>query len=100
MSIMNRRNAVLGWVTWMTAKRVLKEKTKEAVPGKAEGSRRPNTAAILAALAAIGGAVWFWRRRRDDEPSLGYDDRPSGESDRPADDVKPADDAGPAVAEK
>ena len=84
----------------MTAKRVMKEKTKEALPGKVEGSRRPNKAAILAALAAIGGAVWFWRRRSDDEPSSGYDDRPSGESDLPSDHVKPADDAGPAVAEK
>ena len=119
---MNRRNAALGWVTWLTAKRVLKQKTKEAVPGKVEGSRRPNKAAILAALAAIGGAIWFWRRRSDDEPSFGYDDRPSGESDppaddagpavaapandaapaedaAPADDAKPADDAGPAVAD-
>ena len=118
MSIMNRRNAALGWVTWVTAKRVLKKKTKEAVPGTAEGSRWPKKTTILAALAAIGGAVWFWRRRSDDEPSFGYEERPSGAYDPPAADAAPvadpgladdaglaadagpADDADPAVAEK
>ena len=67
MSIMNRRNAVLGWVTWLTAKRVLKKKAKEVVPGTVEGSKRPNKTAIASMLAAVGGALWFWRSKRDDE---------------------------------
>jgi hypothetical protein len=68
MSILNRRNAMLGWLTWLTAKRVLKKKAKDAVPGTVEGSKRPNKGAILSALAAFGGALWFWRRKSSDEP--------------------------------
>ena len=41
MSIVNRRNAVLGWLTWLTAKRVLKQKAKAAVPGTVEGDEAP-----------------------------------------------------------
>jgi hypothetical protein len=77
MSILNRRNAMLGWVTWLTAKRVLKKKAKDAVPGTVEGSKRPNKGAIATALAAVGGALWFWRKKSsDDEPSP----PPAGES--------------------
>lgn len=65
MSIVNRRNAVIGWLTWLTAKRVLKKKAKDAVPGTVEGTKRPNKGAIVSALAAVGGALWFWRRRGD-----------------------------------
>ncbi len=62
MSIVNKRNAVLGWLTWLTAKRVLKKKAKQAVPGTVEGTKRPNKGAIVSLLAAVGGALWFWRR--------------------------------------
>ena len=66
MSFVNRRNAVLGWLTWLTAKRVLKKKAKEAVPGTVEGTKRPNKGAIVSLLAVVGGALWFWRRSDDD----------------------------------
>lgn len=59
---------MLGWLTWLTAKRVLKRKAKEAVPGTVEGSKRPNKGAIVSTLAALGGALWFWRRKSSDEP--------------------------------
>ncbi len=69
MSIFNRRNAVMGWLTWLTAKRLLKRKARNAVPGTVEGSRRPNKGAIATGLAALGGALWFWRRKgSSDEP--------------------------------
>jgi hypothetical protein len=68
MSIVNRRNAMLGWLTWLTAKRVLRKKAKDAVPGTVEGSKRPNKGAILSALAAVGAAIWFWRSKSDDAP--------------------------------
>ncbi|HEY8103093.1 MAG TPA: hypothetical protein VIE18_01165 [Gaiellaceae bacterium] len=67
MSIMNRRNAVLGWLSWLGLKHVLKSKAKEAVPGTVEGSRRPNKGAIAAGVAALGGLLWFWRRKSPDE---------------------------------
>jgi hypothetical protein len=69
MSIVNRRNAVIGWLTWLTAKRVLKKKAKDAVPGTVEGTKRPNKGAIVSALAAVGGALWFWRRTSGDDDS-------------------------------
>ncbi|MBA2462220.1 MAG: hypothetical protein H0V45_10735 [Actinobacteria bacterium] len=72
MGIVNRRNAVLGWITWLTAKRVMKKKAKDAIPGTIEGTKRPNKGAIVSGLAAIGGALWFWRRKSaDDEQTPG-----------------------------
>ena len=67
MSIFNKRNALTGWLTWIVAKRVLKKKAKDALPGTVEGSKRPNTGAIATLLAAAGGALWFWRRKGSDD---------------------------------
>lgn len=64
MGILNKRNAVLGWAVWQVGKRFAKRKAKAAVPGTVEGSKRLNKPAILSGLAALGGALWFWRRRR------------------------------------
>jgi hypothetical protein len=74
MGIINRRNAMLGWVAWRIGKRVLKNKAKGAVPRRGdETSGRRRLGAILPALAALGGALWFWRRTRsnDDFPPPG-----------------------------
>jgi hypothetical protein len=68
--MLNRRNAVLGWTAWQVGKRVLKRKARDAVPGRVDDSMRPNKSAIAAALAALGGALYFWRKRQgDDAPS-------------------------------
>lgn len=67
MGILNKRNAVLGWGVWQVGKRVAKRKAKNAVPGRVDDSKRPNKGAIVSALAAVGGALWFWRRRRGDD---------------------------------
>jgi len=65
MGIVNRRNAVLGWAVWNVGKRVAKRKAKEAVPSVDMETKRPNKpAAILASLAAAGGALMFWRKKR------------------------------------
>ncbi|HSL65278.1 MAG TPA: hypothetical protein VK874_11530 [Gaiellaceae bacterium] len=67
MSIVNRRNAVVGWAAWSVGKQLAKRKARSAVPAVDAETRRPNRSAIvLAALAAVGGAVLFWRRRGDD----------------------------------
>jgi hypothetical protein len=66
MGILNKRNAVLGWVVWQVGKRFARKKAKDAMPGRVDDTKRPNKGAIVSALAAVGGAVWFWRRRRDD----------------------------------
>jgi hypothetical protein len=63
MSILNRRNAFLGWGVWKVGKVAAKRKAMQAVQPKQKGRSK---GAILSALAAVGGAVWFWRHRRSD----------------------------------
>jgi MYXO-CTERM domain-containing protein len=67
MSIFNRRNAAVGWLSWLVAKRVLKKKARDVVPGTVEGTKRPNKGAIATALAALGGLLWFRRRKGQDD---------------------------------
>ena len=69
MSMFNRRYALLGWLTWIGAKTVVKHKARQAVPGRVDGSRRPNKGAIAAGVAAVVGVLWFWRKSSDDELS-------------------------------
>jgi hypothetical protein len=64
MAIFNRRNALLGWLSWIVAKQVFRRKARQMVPGTVEGSKRPNKGAIAAALAAVAGALLFWRRKK------------------------------------
>ncbi len=64
MGIVNRRNAALGWLTWLAGKRWLRRKARRAVPATAqEVKRRRGPTASLAGLAALGGALLFWRKR-------------------------------------
>jgi hypothetical protein len=65
MGIMTKRNAVLGWAVWKLGKRVIKRKAKSAVPGTGgSGGGRAGKAWLLAGLAAaIGGVLFFWRRK-------------------------------------
>jgi hypothetical protein len=67
MGIVNKRNAVLGWTVWQVGKRVAKRKAKAAVPGVDPETKRPNKPAIIAALAAVGGLLMFWRKKSSDE---------------------------------
>jgi hypothetical protein len=67
MSVFNRRNAALGWVTWMVGKRVLKQKAKDAVPTIDSESKRPNKSAIALLLAGAVGLATFARRRSGDQ---------------------------------
>lgn len=69
MGIVNKRNAVLGWSVWQISKIVAKKKAKDAIPGRVDDSKRPNKGAMVSALAAAGGALWFWRRSRSDDES-------------------------------
>lgn len=67
MAIFNKRNAFVGWLSWIVAKRVLRKKAKDALPGTVEGSKRPNKGAIATAVAAVGGLLWFRRRKSSDD---------------------------------
>jgi hypothetical protein len=63
MSVFNRRNAAVGWVTWAVGKRVIKRKARGAVPSIDPESKRPNKSAIALLLASGVGAMTFWRKR-------------------------------------
>jgi hypothetical protein len=64
MGIMNRRNAVVGWVVWNVGKRVAKRKAKAAVPAIDTETKRPNKPAVLtAALATLGGLLMLKRKK-------------------------------------
>ena len=66
MGILNRRNAVLGWAAWTVGKAAMKNKARSAATGRSGG---PKKGAIAAGLVALGGALLFRRRKRDDEPA-------------------------------
>ncbi|MFL5962236.1 MAG: hypothetical protein ACJ757_05020 [Gaiellaceae bacterium] len=66
MGIFNRRNAAVGWLTWVVGKRVLKKKAKDAVPSIDPQSKKPNKSAIALLVAGAAGALTFWRKRSGD----------------------------------
>jgi hypothetical protein len=68
MGVFNRRNAAVGWVTWMVGKRVLKKKAKDAVPGIDPASKKPNKSAIALLVASAVGVLTFWKKRSGDDP--------------------------------
>jgi hypothetical protein len=68
--MMNRRNAVLGWIVWEAGKLVLKKKAVAAVPSFDMESRRPNRSAMIVAGAFLVGLLWFWFRDGGDEGPL------------------------------
>lgn len=63
MGIMKRRNAVLGWAVWKIGKRVVKRKAKAVVPRGGGDGGSGRTKALAGGLAALGGALLFWRRK-------------------------------------
>ena len=67
MSVFNRRNATVGWVTWAVGKRVLKRKAKGAVPSIDPETKKPNRSAIALVVAGAVGALTFWRKRAGDD---------------------------------
>jgi hypothetical protein len=80
MGIFNKRNAVLGWLTWSVGKRVVKKKAKAVVPEKVMPSTEPAAAGKgkavkgVAVLAGALGALAFWKKSRR---------RGGGDSDEP-----------------
>jgi len=70
VGIFNRRNAAVGWLTWMVGKRVLKKKAKDAVPTIDSQSKKPNKSAIALLIAGAAGALTFWRKRSGDDDTV------------------------------
>jgi hypothetical protein len=67
VSVFNRRNAAVGWLTWVVGKRVLKKKAKDAVPAIDPQSKKPNKSALALLIAGAAGALTFWRKRSGDD---------------------------------
>ena len=65
--IVNKRNAVVGWLTWSVGKRVAKKKAKGAVPTVDPETKRPNKSLVASVVGAAAGAFWFVRRRKGGE---------------------------------
>ena len=63
MSILNRRNAVLGWVAVAVGKRVIKKKAKAVVPAVDAETRKPNKSAVALLIAGAVGVTTFLRSR-------------------------------------
>jgi hypothetical protein len=66
MAVINRRNAILGWSIWQVAKAVAKKKARDARPGTGDHAGL-NKGAIATILAAVIGAIVFWRLKADSE---------------------------------
>jgi hypothetical protein len=62
MGIVNKRNAVVGWIVLKLGKRAAKKKAQGAVPGPRTGG------AVAGTLAALGGVLFFWRKKRGGTP--------------------------------
>jgi hypothetical protein len=59
MAIINKRNAVVGWLALKVWKEVVRQTAAKAVPSAKKGS-----AVAAGTLAAAGGAVMLWRHTR------------------------------------
>ncbi len=64
MGIVNKRNALLGWMTWNVGKRVARKKARSAVPAMAGGKPKKPAVGLAAGAAAVGGALLFWRKKK------------------------------------
>ena len=58
MGIVNKRNAVVGWLVLKIGKRAAKKKAQDVAPTARTGG------AAAGALAALGGLLLFWRKKR------------------------------------
>jgi hypothetical protein len=67
VSVINRRNAVLGYLTWVGAKLVFKQKAKAALPNVDAETKRPNKSAIALFAASAVGVLLFWRSRSGED---------------------------------
>jgi hypothetical protein len=62
MTIVNRRNAVLGWAVWTGAKKAAKLRAKTAVRGAGDHAGL-NKSAIATVAVTIGGVLFLWHKK-------------------------------------
>jgi hypothetical protein len=65
VSIVNRRNALLGWAVWTMVRQQAKRRAKRAVSVEASpGSWRGRLVALAVGVATAIGLVFVWRKVR------------------------------------
>ena len=64
MTIFNRRNALLGWLTWTATKKYAEQKARSSAGVEGKRSKR---ALVIGAIAAAGAFLLIWRRKSPDE---------------------------------
>ena len=69
MIVINRRNAIFGFVVWEALKGLGKQKAKAALPSVDTETKRPNKSAIALFAAGVFGALLFFKSRSEDEPA-------------------------------
>jgi hypothetical protein len=94
MSIVNRRNAMIGWATMTVVKRMAARNAKKALPSAGSGSKDKNgskgkkrAVKVVAVGAAAGGALAFWKAKKrggGEEDVLVVEEVGVGTSDTPA----------------
>ena len=92
MSIVNRRNAMLGWLTWTAAKQIAARRLAQPrTPTKASRAKRLISSRCSRPQAR---SIFFWRHKRDDGGLAGRASRvsavPEGPAEIPDDFVNPA----------
>ena len=92
MSIVNRRNALIGWATWSVGKNLAKyhqakRKAQAVVPSRSGGGSTGKKKAVKlgAVVAAAGGALVFWKAKHRD--ATDYDSLATEEIDTPAEEI-------------
>lgn len=77
---MNKRKALIGWLVYTAAKPIAKRavtrKAKTAAPTPKSSKSRvvlKSTAIVAATAAAVGSAIFFWRKKSDDGESPATD---------------------------
>jgi hypothetical protein len=73
MSVLNRRNALVGWLAWTVLKGVVASKLRRAAPAVDTETKRPNRAAIIAVLATLGLGAWLARHYIEGDEAEGGD---------------------------
>jgi hypothetical protein len=71
MSMVNRRNAMIGWATWTLVKQMAARKAKKAVPATdgakgSKGAKGKRAVKVGAAVAAAAGLIVFWKAKHRD----------------------------------
>ena len=88
MGIMNRRNALIGWLVLKIARRRVSQKAAEVVPTETRSARvNGRVAAMVAAGSALGVGVVLYVRRRASRPAQELPPEPAAAPESPPEPV-------------